>query len=156
EHLAVIGIALQLFPAMPPEILDEEELNPGEQTVGPILQVVAEVDAGRAEIEIGAAQALGAARPAILGGRDLDHPAVEPRLGRALEEHEGHAVGAGIKPARIEQLEVQAAQPAALDRNQWRRLGLRIIDEGETGAASLGEQRLRFWADKAREEDRAG
>ena len=55
EDLPVVGIAFHLLPAMPEEIADEEELDPGEQAVGPILEIIAEVDAGGAEIEVGVA-----------------------------------------------------------------------------------------------------
>src|SRR3989337_2294133 len=91
EHVAVVGVALHLLPAMPPEIADEEELDPGEQAVGPIFQVIAEVDAGSAEIKVCAAERLGSACQAIFAGGDLDEPAVEKRMLGAFEEDEAHA-----------------------------------------------------------------
>ena len=65
--------------------------------------------AGRAEIEVGVAQRLGAACRAILAGGDLDQSAVEKGMLGTFEEDEAHAVGAGIEPARIEQFEVETA-----------------------------------------------
>ena len=110
EDLPVIGIAFHLLPAMPEEIADEEELDPGEQTVGPVFEVIAKVDAGSAEIEVGAAQRFSAARQAVLLGGDLDQPAVKKRMLGTFEEDEAHAVSAWIEPARVEQLEVEAPQ----------------------------------------------
>src|SRR3989337_560236 len=155
EHVAVVGVALHLFPAMPPEIADEEELDPGEQAVGPILQVIAEVDTGSAEIEVRAPESRGSACHAILAGGDLDDPAVEKRMLGAFEEDKAHAVGTGIKPARIEQLEVEAAEPRVPDRDQGSGLRLWVLDEGEACCARACDQSLGIGADKARDEDRA-
>jgi hypothetical protein len=68
EHLSIVGIALQLGPAMPPEIADEEELDPGKQAVGPVLEVVTKMEARRAEIgsaPLSAAEPLAAQSSAV-------------------------------------------------------------------------------------------
>src|SRR5262245_65365232 len=98
--MPIVGVALHLLPAVPPQIADEEELDPGEQAVGPVFEVIAEVNARRTKIEVRAAQRLGAACRAILFGSALDQPAVERGVLLAFEEDEAHAIGGGIEPAR--------------------------------------------------------
>jgi hypothetical protein len=83
-------------------------------------------------------------------------PAVENRIVRTFEEDEAHAVGTGVEPARIEQLEVEPAQTRVLDRDERRTFCLGIVEEGESCFARPRGDRLRVWADPARDPDRAG
>ncbi len=60
-----------------------------------------------------------------------------------FEEDEAHAVGAGIEPARVEQLEVEAAQPRGLDRDQRRSFRVGIFDQARAGFARASRRGLR-------------
>jgi hypothetical protein len=68
------------------------------------------VHARRAKIKVRRAERFDAACRAILTRGALHQPPVEKGIRRAFEEDEAHAVGAGIEPARIEQLEIETAQ----------------------------------------------
>src|SRR5665648_987648 len=142
EHATVVGVTLQLFPALPPEIADNEEPDPREQAVGPILQIGPEMDARATQRD-----------RAVFGvGIDLDEPAVEEVILRAFEEDEAHAVGVGITSARVEQLEIEAPQPNLIEGNERRALP---FDHGQPSLSRPGDQRLGMRADVARNQDSA-
>ena len=77
---------------------------------------------------------------------------------RAFEEDEAHAIGAGIEPARIEQLEVEAAQPrASRSRSAAAFSPSAIFDQAQAPArARSRRERFGVRADEARDEDLAG
>ena len=155
EYVPIVGIALHLLPAVPPEIVDEEELDPGEQAVGPVFEVVAKVHARRAKIEVRRAQRFGAACGTILPWNALDEPPVDNGISFAFEEDETQAVGTGIESARIEQLEVEPAQPRLLQRDQGRIPAFGTFDERNAGRTRIRGEALRLGAHKARDKDGA-
>ncbi|ODR93418.1 hypothetical protein AUC69_04230 [Methyloceanibacter superfactus] len=91
---------------------------------------------------------------AIAGG-DLHEAAVEEMIFRAFEEHEAHAVGAGIEPFRIEQLEIETAQTDPVQGDELRALTFGL-DHGEPRLVCPRDERLRVGTDPARDQDPAG
>ena len=72
---------------------------------------------------------------------------------RTFEKDEAHAIGAGIEPARIEQLEVEAAQPRVLDRDQRRSLRLGVLDQARPASRAVATERFGMRADEARDQE---
>ena len=75
---------------------------------------------------------------------------------RTFEKDEAHAIGAGIESARVEQLEVEAAQPRGLDRDQRRSLRVGVFDQARAGVARGRDQGFGMRADEARDQNLAG
>jgi hypothetical protein len=75
---------------------------------------------------------------------------------RAFEEDEAHAVGVRIEPPRIEQFEIDAAQPRMIDGDQRAALRVRIFDDVGARRARARRKPGRVGTDPARDEDGAG
>ena len=155
ENGVVVVIAAHRISPMPPQILDGEELHPGEEAVDPVLQIGAKMDGRLSEIEARLADELRGMGLAGFRVLDLNDAAVKKCRIVQFEEYEAQSVGCRIERARIEQLEIEAAESRGLQARHLCSVQLRMIEHGQVGLAGSGGEGVAVAYDLAADENRA-
>src|SRR5680860_544269 len=143
EHAAIVGVALQLFATLPPEIADKEEASPGEQAVRPILEIGAKLDARSRQIDT------------LRLFLHFDQTPVEEVVLGTFHEDEAHPIVAGIELTGIEELEVETAQANLIEDDEMRSPALGL-DHGQPGFTSPRDDGFGMGSDRARDVHGAG